>query len=293
MNSVPSKISAAKALVVKSMSAAVCAGVLAASWSSPVSASAVALASHRAVYDLQLSSADERSGIANIVGRLVTEFSGDTCDGYTLNMRRVMQIGTTDGATNVFDTLTTSWESGTGDEMRFGSRLYINAQLVEDLTGNAERGHDDVEGTALFQTPEESELPLPADAVFPVEHTKEIVNTALEGGVITRSTVFDGGEVDKVYTAVSFVGGRIEAESVSLPENPAIASMLEGLPAWPVTVSYYENTATEVSEQLPAYEVRLIMFESGIAIDLVLVYEGFSLSGTLSDLEVFDPTSCE
>lgn len=42
---------------------------------------------HRAVYDISLNKANERSGITGISGRMVYEFDGSQCDGYTVKFR--------------------------------------------------------------------------------------------------------------------------------------------------------------------------------------------------------------
>ncbi|MGL4404351.1 MAG: EipB family protein, partial [Notoacmeibacter sp.] len=47
---------------------------------------------HRAVYDIKLDSASEQSGIAGMDGRLVFQFDGSACDGYTMNMRFVLRM---------------------------------------------------------------------------------------------------------------------------------------------------------------------------------------------------------
>ena len=52
----------------------------------PVAGPGVALAApkllpHRAVYDLSLEQASDRSGINGITGRMVYEFAGSSCEG--------------------------------------------------------------------------------------------------------------------------------------------------------------------------------------------------------------------
>ena len=55
--------------------------------SSAFATPATGLAPHRAVYDLKLKDATERSGIAGMYGRMVYEFNGSPCDGYTVSFR--------------------------------------------------------------------------------------------------------------------------------------------------------------------------------------------------------------
>ncbi|TKB28715.1 MAG: DUF1849 family protein, partial [Mesorhizobium sp.] len=67
----------------------------AASWAAPAFA-VPALQAHRAVYDISLDKASDRSGITGITGRMVYEFNGSPCEGYTVKFRLVTQIVTND-----------------------------------------------------------------------------------------------------------------------------------------------------------------------------------------------------
>ena len=86
-------------------------------WSSQ--AGAVPLAPHRAVYDLALSEATDRSGITGLSGRMVYEFNGSACEGYTVKFRFVTRIETsevsrlTDQQTTTTTRLTPTWRRST------------------------------------------------------------------------------------------------------------------------------------------------------------------------------------
>ena len=56
---------------------------------------------HRAVYDLALDKASDRSGITGLSGRMVYEFNGSPCEGYTVKFRFVTQIATNDNNTRL------------------------------------------------------------------------------------------------------------------------------------------------------------------------------------------------
>ena len=72
-----------------------------------------ALHAHRAVYDLTLDKASDRSGITGITGRMVYEFNGSACEGYTVKFRFVTQIDTSD-TTRLTDQQTTTFEDAEG-----------------------------------------------------------------------------------------------------------------------------------------------------------------------------------
>ncbi|TIN06275.1 MAG: DUF1849 family protein, partial [Mesorhizobium sp.] len=72
-----------------------------------------ALQAHRAVYDLTLDKASDRSGITGISGRMVYEFNGSPCEGYTVKFRFVTQIVTNEN-TRLTDQQTTTFEDAEG-----------------------------------------------------------------------------------------------------------------------------------------------------------------------------------
>src|SRR5262245_7878934 len=74
---------------------------------------AAPLVSHRAVYDLALDKASDRSGITGLQGRMVYEFNGSPCEGYTVNFRFVTRIDT-DGNSRLTDQQTTTFEDAGG-----------------------------------------------------------------------------------------------------------------------------------------------------------------------------------
>jgi len=93
------------------------------------------LVPHRAIYEMSLDDARTASGITGIDGRMVFEFTGSECDGYSLNMRMVTQMTDSQGQTNLTDLRSSTWEQGDGQKFRFQSSQYLNDKLG-DGTGN-------------------------------------------------------------------------------------------------------------------------------------------------------------
>lgn len=257
------------------------------------SAAAMNLTAHRAVYELKLKDASEKSAIAQAKGRLVFELEGDNCVGYAVNMRIVTQFRTKSGRTNVIDSRSTAWEGPEGAEMSFGSKQLINAQVAEEVKGNARKGTASTPGNATFSKPEGS-FELPAATVFPVEHTKRLIEAARNGTLMDRTLVFDGTELNKLFTAVSFIGRQKTLADVQLPDSLTDRKEFEGQAAWPITVSYYDKaTGDAASEQIPSHEISFVMFENGVSTNLSLGYEHFSMQGDLSEITFFEPTQCK
>src|SRR5690606_38468814 len=99
---------------------------------------------HRAVYDLSLDKASDRSGITGISGRMVYEFNGSACDGYTVNFRFVTQIATTD-STRLTDQQTTTYEDAGGKTFSFVTKSFVDQALDKEVKGTATRQAKGVE----------------------------------------------------------------------------------------------------------------------------------------------------
>ena len=97
------------------------------------------LAAHRAIYEMTLQDARSASGITGIDGRMVFEFTGSSCDGYSLNMRMVTHMTDSQGQTNLTDLRSSTWEEGDGQKFRFQSAQYLNEKLDDVTMGRAVR----------------------------------------------------------------------------------------------------------------------------------------------------------
>ena len=87
------------------------------------------LSPHRAIYEMTLDEARSASGVTGIDGRMVFEFTGSPCDGYSLNMRMVTQMTDAQGQTNLTDLRSSTWEQGDRKKFRFQSAQYLNDKL--------------------------------------------------------------------------------------------------------------------------------------------------------------------
>ena len=108
---------------------------------SPVAsaASMSVLAPHRAVYDLELKDASDRSGIKALNGRMVYEFNGSACDGFTTTFRYVTKIDNGE-AERMTDQQTTTFESGDGKDFEFLTKNFVDKAIDKETRGKATLG---------------------------------------------------------------------------------------------------------------------------------------------------------
>ena len=243
-----------------------------------------ALQAHRAVYDLTLKKADDRSGITGITGRMVYEFNGSACEGYTVKFRFVTQIATNDN-TKLTDQQTTTFEDAEGKTFSFVTKSFVDQNLDKEVKGIATK---DAKGLKVdIDKPEKNSLELAATQ-FPTQHLVELIGKAEKGENFYQTNLFDGSEdANKVMTTTVVVGKKTEADKAD-PEAPALAKLATDK-YWPVDIAYFDDSAQN-GEEVPEYRISFKLHENGITRDLVMDYGDFSMTGKLVNLSLFDQT---
>lgn len=253
---------------------------------SPVLAQPI-LTPHRAVYDIALEKASDRSGITSISGRMVYEFDGSKCEGYTVTFRFVSQIDTAD-LSRITDQQTTTYEDPEGQTFDFVTKSYVDQQLDRETKGSARR----LEGATIVdvQKPEEAAIEL-EDSHFPTQHLVELIEKAKAGESFYETSLFDGSEeADRIMTTTVIIG-RPEMPRTQDEEFPA-AEAIATQAYWPVSIAYFDLSDVE-GEEVPEYRIDFKLHENGITRDLVMDYGEFSMKGKLVNLTILDrPKSC-
>ena len=245
-----------------------------------------ALAAHRAVYDLSLKDASERSGITGMVGRMVYEFGGSACEGYTVSFRFVTEIATGDDS-RVTDQQTTTFEDIRNQAFRFVTRSFVNQKLDHEIRGSAEADADGLSVT--IEQPEELALDI-APAHFPTEHMIEMIGKARDGERFYESRIYDGSdEGDQAMITTTILGEKETVESTDTEAEKA--GDLADDAYWPVSMSYFEEDAQ--GDGLPVYSIAFKLYENGVTRDLTMDYGDFVLEGRLAQLDIYEAEPCE
>ena len=252
----------------------------------------VRLVPHRAVYEMRLGGIRQGTAITDVTGRMVFEITGSECEGYTQNMRFVMQMANRDGSTTLTDMRSSSWEDAQARRYRFNVSNYKDQELEDSTNGTAviEDGKDGIK--IDLQKPRKAEVKLPGKIAFPVLHSRMLIAAAREGKDSIEADVYDGSDKgEKVYSTTALIGKArkglgTEASSV---KNGAT---LKDVAAWPMTISYYDK-GKDKTDALPVYEISFLFLENGVSDNLVIDYGEFSIKGTMSEIELYEPSKCE
>ncbi len=245
------------------------------------------LAPHRAVYDLELKDASDRSGIRGLKGRMVYDFNGSACEGFTTTFRYVTKINNGE-VDRVADQQTTTFESGDGKEFRFLTKNFVDEKLDKETRGSAVENTD---GLAVEVTkPAEATYKL-EDSFFPTTHLVDMLTRAEKGERLYEANIFDGTEdADRTLTTTVIIGEKNKAAAEG--EDKAIGQTIPGKDYFPVSISYFDPKSDKGEEE-PIYQIGFKLYQNGITRDLVMDYGDFSMTGKLVDLKVYDKPDCK
>jgi EipB-like len=244
---------------------------------------------HQALYELSLVKSRGSNPVNSARGRILYNFSGNSCEGYTSEFRQVSQLEVGEGKTMLSDLRSSSWEDGDGKSYRFKVDSRTNDSDPSSVDGIAERSGDHI--TVKLKQPEAKTFTLDGATVFPTEQIQRIIAAAKDGKSLLELAVYDGSDNgQKVYNTLSVIGQPIPGNKEGATPDPSTSDEhMKSLTRWPVTVSYYDREAQKKDgEQTPVYSMSFELYENGVSRKLVLDYNDFVIAGALGKFDVKD-----
>ena len=257
-------------------------------------AATAAFLPHQAIYELNLVKSRGSASIDSARGRILYNFSGSTCEGYTSEFRQVSELNSGEGKATLSDLRSTSWEDADGKSYRFKIDSRMNDTNSNPVDGVAERSGDHI--TVKLKQPEAKTFELDGSTVFPTEQIRRIIAAAKEGKSLLELAVYDGSDNgEKVYNTLTVIGQPIPGDrTIAAPDPSTTSDQMKSLTRWPVTVSYYDRDAkARDGEQTPVYAMSFELFENGVSRALVLDYNDFVISGAMGKFDVKAAKPCK
>ncbi len=249
---------------------------------------------HQALYELSLVKSRGSNPVNSARGRILYNFSGSACEGYTSEFRQVSELEIGEGKMMLSDLRSSSWEDGEGKSYRFKIDARTNDNDPNPVDGIAERTGDKI--TVKLKQPEAKTFTLDGATVFPTEQIQRIIAAARDGKSLLELSVYDGSDNgEKVYNTLSVIGQPIAGDKQIASPDPSTADEhMKSLTRWPVTVSYYDRDALKKEgEQTPVYSMSFELYENGVSRALVLDYNDFVISGAMGKFDVKDSKPCK
>ncbi len=249
---------------------------------------------HQALYELSLLKSRGTASVDSARGRILYNFSGSACEGYTSEFRQVSELNSGEGKVTLSDMRSTSWEDGAGKSYRFKIDTRMNDTDSNSVDGIAERNGDHI--TVKLKQPAPKTFTLDGSTVFPTEQIQRIIAAAREGKSVLELTVYDGSDNgEKVYNTLSVIGQPIPGDrTIAAPDPSTTNDQMKSQTRWPVTVSYYDRDHTaKDGEDTPAYAMSFELYENGVSRALVLDYNDFVIAGAMGKFDVKDAKPCK
>jgi EipB-like len=246
----------------------------------PLSATAVDVEPHRAVYKMTLERAQSASGVVGARGTMLYQWA-DSCDGWTIEQRYKLRMEYSEQDEAELSISFVTWESKDGTRYRFNVRKLKDGETTEELRGDAKVPQGKT-GEAKFVRPEASQIDLPAGTMFPTAHTLALIEAAMQGATFLSKQVFDGGTVEGPFEVTGGIGSEHPADPND--KNPLLRKRW-----WPIRLAFFP--ADSQSPQ-PDYELGMDLQDNGIARELVLDYGNFVVRAKLETLEPMPKPHC-
>lgn len=249
-------------------------------------AMATGLMPHRAVYDLVIDGDSRINDTAALMrGRMVYEFTGSVCQGYSVSFRFVLETQPADGDPSTTDMRTSNFETADGSYFRFLSQTFSNGVLTEDVQGVAKRSDSALE--VRLAKPDQQTISMPREAVLPSAHLLRIIKAAEDGQRILTLDTFDGSDGGThLFKTTAVIG----AEITDPPANDEVA--IGTVHRWPVVVSYFDSSRT--GDLTPDYSAAFTLWDNGVSTHTHLDYGEFALKGEMAHFEALPAsTACD
>src|SRR5437879_6844213 len=94
---------------------------------------------HQALYELKLVKSRGTNAISGARGRILYNFSGSACEGYTSEFRQVSELDSGEGKLTLSDLRSHSWEDAAGKSYRFKIDTRMNETDAVTVDGVVER----------------------------------------------------------------------------------------------------------------------------------------------------------
>lgn len=240
------------------------------------------LLSHRAVYSLSRHAGGTSDDVAAVKGRLEVTFEV-ACDGWRLEQFIGFRLYHPDGADLEHVARLAGWESTDGADYWFSTRSYQDRELLEELGGVARLERPGGHGETEFAKPRKETRPLPEGTIFPARHLAELIAAAKNGRQHLTRTVFDGSTLDSPYEITAFFGRERASGGADAPRQ------LSEQRSWTVRLAYFKSSAVQPS---PEFEMSAVLYENGVAGDMIYDYGDFSIDVKLRELEALPVQEC-
>jgi hypothetical protein len=231
-----------------------------------------ALAAHRAIYTLTLSSS--RGGdVVAASGTMGYEVI-DACDGWAVRQRLSMTLTNTEGQAIQMVSDYATWESKDGLKLRFHMKQTTDTAVTSQTDGDAKLAKLGGTGEVHYTVPADVTKALPPGTLFPMAHTSAILVAAQTGKRFLTLPLFDGTDDSGAEDSSVVVLDWKKPETNKFPS-------LSALPSTRVRLAFFEPGR---KTEMPSYQVGMRYWENGVADNLQMDFGDFVMDAKMTEL---------
>ncbi|MDG4719079.1 MULTISPECIES: EipB family protein [Thalassospira] len=236
---------------------------------------------HVAEYHFKMTRSEPGSSVVDASGVLGYRFE-KMCDGWVTEMQQIMILQGAEGTTVNSAYSMTQWEDFAGSQYRFRMRDYLDGTKVDEIVGKAVRESDGVKVT--YEIPVEVTEELPADTMFPTQHSAMLLERAAAGAKFGNDLVFDGSGDAPTNRIAVVISDRKK------PENTATdPDKIATTPFHRMSLAFYPLGEAENG---PSTEMAVDFGENGVAHAMRFDYGEFEVLGTLDKVSMLPGPDC-
>ncbi|RCK44626.1 hypothetical protein TH30_14745 [Thalassospira profundimaris] len=240
-----------------------------------------AMIPHVAEYHFKMTRSDQGSSVVDASGVLGYRFE-KMCDGWVTEMQQIMILQGAEGTAINSAYSMTQWEDFAGAHYRFRMSDYLDGTKVDEIVGSAVRESDAVKVT--YQVPVEVTEELPADTMFPTQHSAMLLERAAAGEKFGNDLVFDGsGETPTNRIAVVISDQKKPDHNADDPDKIATTLFHR------MNLAFYPLGAAENG---PSTEMAVDFGLNGVAHAMRFDYGEFEVLGTLDKVSLLPQPDC-
>ncbi len=242
---------------------------------------AAELASHQAAYRLSLSSRKNNAEIVDLSGVLTSRLE-QVCDGWILAQKMSQRLDSPSAGIIVSESSSAIMEAPGGNLYRFSTRQKNGAAIL-DVRGQAKKNQKG-EVIVQYTKPLAKTQLLPVETIFPIAHTRLLLDAAMSGKKLANHRIFDGFDGASGYLVTTVIS-RLSQEN-GLPQS--FSPLLKG-ELWHMRMAYFQ---AQVEASAPIMEISVILRANGVAEKIIFEYERFGIKAELERVEAIARPVC-
>jgi hypothetical protein len=242
------------------------------------------LLAHKATYVLSIAPDGNSGQVTNADGIMTFEMK-DVCDGWATDLKFKFVMATDGGDRRDMEISQVAWESKDGLTYRYNIKNGAGGETLQQFRGEARLDSIGGKGSVTSDLPSRAEASLPEGTMFPLAHTRLVLEKAAAEENVVSAEYFDGNASLETMMMSALIG----AGEKDWPGLQKKFPELEGRVSYPVGLARYSG---QTSDSEPESEQVQRLYDNGVVSNFSIALGALKLRAVLSALEPLPDPGC-